>query len=160
MPYVGPRLHERINPRLGGFAARDIAGDAGDRWHFVTTQNTPVETGNLRTSWYLDPAIGANRRSFYGFPAYEVVVATDVDYAPYVEWDTRPHEIRPIPPNTRLHFFDRHGNEVFATRVSHPGTRGQHMMSIGAHVVETTLDEIGEPGLERFVAAVERHWGG
>lgn len=135
-----------------------IAADAADRWHTVTTENTPVETGNLRTSWYRDPPIGANKTVKYGFPAYEVIIATDVPYAPFVEWDTRPHEIRPIPPNRALRFTDRLGEEVVVARVWHPGTTGQHMLAIGAHVTESTLDGIARPGLHVFVGELEEGW--
>lgn len=158
MPYVGPRLADHIDTGAGDRFCRRTAADAGDHWHFVTAQNTPVATGNLRTSWYKDPPISSNKTRHMGFPAYEVIIATDVPYAPYVEWDTKPHEIRPKPPNKALRFRDAAGNEVFAARVQHPGTRGQHMLAIGAHMTEANLDSIALPAGELFVRELEEVW--
>jgi hypothetical protein len=50
---------------------------------------------------------------------------TDVDYAPFVEYDTRPHEIRARPGGALR--FPVGGMTVFAARVQHPGTKGHHM---------------------------------
>jgi len=48
-------------------------------------------------------------------------VGPTVSYAPYVEFGTKPHEIRPI--NARALRFEVGGRTVFAKTVWHPGTR-------------------------------------
>jgi phage gpG-like protein len=50
------------------------------------------------------------------------VVGTDVKYAPYVEFGTRPHIIRPKRAKV-LAFKDKHGRMIFARQVNHPGSK-------------------------------------
>lgn len=54
------------------------------------------------------------------------VVFTDVDYAPHVEFGTKPHVIR--PKNKKMLAFKVGGRMVFARQVFHPGTRAYNYM--------------------------------
>ena len=126
-----------------------MVDDAMEEWHFVTAQNTPVRTGNLRTSWYRWPPSGANRTRRYGFPAYVGYLRTQVDYAPHVEWNTRPHIITPRKAKA-LRFVAKDGTVVFTQKVNHPGTKGAHMLAIGAHVVDMGFEVLAEDGLRLF----------
>ena len=157
MPYLGPKIAEHIHTEAGFIAGHQLAEDAGKHWERVTTQNTPIETGNLRTSWYRVPPQGADRTRRYGYPAYRVNVRTDVDYAPYVEYDTRPHEIRPRRASA-LRFRARDGTIVYTQLVHHPGTKGQHMLAIGEHMTDVQEDVWAEDGLLLFRQLVEERF--
>lgn len=58
--------------------------------------------------------------------AHRGVVFTDVKYAPYVEFGTKPHVIR--PKNKKMLAFKVGGKMVFARKVNHPGTRAYNYM--------------------------------
>jgi len=75
----------------------------------------PYKTGTYRES------IGT-RLTPKGF-----VVWPNVEYAPFVEEDTRPHIIRPVRAQA-LRWFGVYGEPIFAQEVKHPGTEGQHVM--------------------------------
>lgn len=67
---------------------------------------------------------GDLRRSIVGRveSAERGVVSTDIPYAEYVEYGTRPHTI--TPKNGKyLAFKGRSGNMVFAKKINHPGSR-------------------------------------
>lgn len=59
---------------------------------------------------------------------------SDLYYAPFVEYGTRPHPIVAGPGRT-LHFWSG-GQSVFAKRVMHPGFFGKHMFLQGALAME------------------------
>jgi len=81
--------------------------------NFLLTEmevRAPVRSGELRRS--LGVRVEADR----------VIVGPDVPYASYVEFGTKPHEIRPKNPNGVL-VFSVNGQKVFAKVVHHPGTK-------------------------------------
>jgi hypothetical protein len=110
---------------------------------------TPARTpGTLKRSWKrgpVEPRVGGID------PGFEVKVDTHDPIAAYVEWDTRPHIIRPRTPGGRLRFRTwPTGELVYARVVHHPGTKGQHMMSFAAHAATLNFDHIVDEPL--------RHW--
>lgn len=156
MAYVGGRLasffhDEPVQPALARIAAR-----GGDRLVEWTVRNTPIGGrevagqggGNLRTSWYQQPVTRARRGPLTG---WESGVATDSDYAPHVEHGTglwgpehKKYLIEPKDPvRGWLHWIDpRTGEDVFAKRVWHPGSPGQHMVAIAVQMVEGEFDTL------------------
>ena len=58
--------------------------------------------------------------------AHKGVVFTDMKYAPYVEFGTKPHVIR--PKTKKMLAFRVGGKMVFARKVNHPGTRAYNYM--------------------------------
>lgn len=150
MPYVGGSLVSLFDeePQAATkLALRRMAEKAGDRMVDLTIANTPIDKGNLRSSWYQIPT---NKTHFAVWEAYESGVATNVSYAPYVEhgtglWGPR-HAKYPITAKGGgfLRWIDpKSGKEVFARRVMHPGSPGQHMIAIAAEVVEHEVDDGG-----------------
>jgi Bacteriophage HK97-gp10, putative tail-component len=133
-----------------------MANSGGDALHSRIAENTPVHTGNLRTSWYRVEAVGLGDR-------YESWVRTEVDYAPYVNYGTglwgpehRKYEIKPIPPNQTLSWFDPgSGGRVYARSVWHSGSPPAHMVESGAAKVEAEIGMILDPDLQLFKAEME-----
>lgn len=96
---------------------------------FVTLlANTPVKTGNLRSSF---------QKLVSGLTARIVSTAS---YVMAVEKGTRPHII--LPRNARaLHFFIG-GQEVFAKSVKHPGSRGRFFIARTKEIVSADTPNI------------------
>ena len=83
--------------------------------NFILTEmevRVPVDTGELRRSLAIR------------VEGDKVIIGPNVPYAPYVEFGTRPHEIRPKSPGGTL-AFTVNGKPVFAKVVNHPGTKAQ-----------------------------------
>lgn len=139
----------------------------GSRMVDFTIINTPVDTRNLRTSWYQKPVTIAFASR--GSIAYESGVATDVDYGPEVEHGTglfgphhRKYRIRAKGSAAGGADFLRFvigGKVIFAKEVWHPGSPGAHMVAISASMVEAQFDQIMRPVLAEWVRAQERGHG-
>ena len=159
--YYGPDLSKIADPTPVREAMRRMADRGGDALHEWIGQFTPIRTGNLATSWYREPT----ERKLHGTSeALESRVATDVDYAPYVNYGTglygpehRKYLIEPHPPKTLLRWIDpATGQPMYAKRVWHPGSPGNYMIEKGVVWVESTLQEIETPELERWKVDTER----
>lgn len=98
----------------------------------------PVKTGNLRGS--LGIKVLSDR----------VVIGPDTTqapYAPYVEFGTQPHEIKPKKAGGVL-AFKMNGKMVFARKVNHPGTRAQPYV---IPAFEAWVDSLGTMAAEANV---------
>ena len=153
--YTGPDLAQIADPEPAQRAMNRMATTGGDRMHAMIAELTPVDTGNLATSWTRMPT----RYEMHGPErAWVSRVRTEVDYAPYVEHGTglwgpehRKYLIVPKKPGGFLSWVDpRTGRRVFARQVWHPGSPGAHMVSRGVALVHGLLREIMDPELERF----------
>lgn len=149
--YVGGSLRsffDKEPQNATKLACRRMAEKAGDRMVTLTVENTPIDSGNLRTSWYQIPTQKVKSLLAPQDGAYRSGVATDVKYAPDVEFGTGlwgpSHAKYPITPKKAggwLRWLDpASGHEVFARRVMHPGSPGQHMVAIAANVTEHEAD--------------------
>jgi hypothetical protein len=133
-----------------------MADSGGDALHHRITENTPIKTGNLRSSFYRLPTEHIESR-------YESHVRTEVDYAPYVNYGTglwgpehRKYLIEPIAPKRALSWIDPvGGNRVYAGHVWHPGSPGAHMIENGAAKVEAEVNEILAGDLQTFKIEME-----
>jgi hypothetical protein len=148
MPYVGgslTTLFDETAQMKTRNLAKTLAHKGGRRMETLARANTPVRTGELRASWYRTPVVEID--ALLG-RAYRVTVANDTDYAAWVENGTgiygpehRPYVIVPKDPMGTLAWRDpKTGKMIFAKRVLHPGSPGNHMLAIAAHVVEYELD--------------------
>lgn len=77
----------------------------------------PVDTGRLRSSV-------RNTVSSSGDPVG--TISTNVEYAPHVEFGTRPHKIR--AKNGGALKFRWHGRTVYLKSVNHPGTQAKSFL--------------------------------
>lgn len=75
--------------------------------------------GKLKTSITTTPVAAAN-------DTYRGAVFSDVEYAPFVEYGTAPHEIRATNAQAL-----RLADGRFFAKVDHPGYRGAHMFRRG-----------------------------
>lgn len=76
-----------------------------------------------------------------------------VPHASILDGGSRPHEIRPRPPNTVLRFIGRDGSTVFARKVNHPGTKPYGYMGAGALKAERVLEREARIGAKEAEAA-------
>lgn len=157
MPWItnGAPLDERINVDAAGEACARIARAGGQAMHEHTVRNTPVGDGKRRPPGTLRESIErgpvVRTLTITGHSAYSVKVSTDDPIAPYVEWNTRPHNIpgafgRPYPFGIGGRFKG----------LFHPGTTGQHMFAIGAHMAADLAPSLARPVQQAFAQEVIR----
>lgn len=162
MGYKGGSLTSLFGPvaqEATAVAARRMAERGGDKMVDVAVANTPIDSGNLRTSWYQLPT---TKGMYRGAPSYTSGVATDVPYAPYVEHGTglfgpkkAKYVIRPKNPGGMLSWVGP-GGRVFAHEVMHPGSPGQHMVAIAGEVAEDVADDaLYPPILDEWRQTIE-----
>lgn len=89
---------------------------------YTLRDEAPVYSGPdpRRAGGGLRDSITSKQRAHYGGGI--TLEFTAVDYAKYVIYDTRPHEIWPVQAKC-LAFYDADGQLVFRPHVSHPGTK-------------------------------------
>lgn len=158
--YIGPDLPAAFRREPLDRALYRMADKGGDRLHEFIVAFTPIKTGNLATSWYRKPVAVRYTGSS---PEFTSTVATDVDYAPYVNYGTglwgpehRKYLIEPHPPNEYLTWIDPlTGRRVYARRVWHPGSEGHYMIENAGSVVHAGLNEMMLPELERYKREAE-----
>lgn len=132
-------------------ASRRMAQTGTQELHDEARDRTPVNAdpqphskrapGTMKRSWrVIDAHPTAN-----GFAGEAV---NDDRAAEFVEWDTRPHVIRPKTARSLRWYED--GVPVFAAEVHHPGTQGVHMMRDAAAVIDANFDRILAADVERW----------
>ncbi len=84
---------------------------SGGRLAEIMRERAPVRTGRLRQSIVVR------------LEKDKVAVGPTVPYAPYVEYGTKPHIIRPV--HAKALAFEVEGTLVFAKLVHHPGFAGR-----------------------------------
>jgi hypothetical protein len=67
------------------------------------------------------------------------------------------YEIRPKNPDGWLSWIDQAtGERIFAKRVMHPGSPGQHMFAIGAHLTEHEFHVFADRIVQAWTRQQER----
>lgn len=120
--------------RAGPEAARRTAELLAKEALEAVRKGAPVDKGNLRDRWHIEPS---------GELAYRLV--NSAEYAEAVSKGTKPHTIM---PRGRVLAFRVGGDMVFAAFVDHPGTTANPY-------VEDALDGVGsriEPGVQSILA--------
>jgi Bacteriophage HK97-gp10, putative tail-component len=159
--YYGGKLAPWFDTSPNRRACERMADKGGERMTTLVKQNTPVHFGTLRAS--ITQKLTVVRPTPRGL-AYESGAETEIEYAPYVEHGTglygprhAKYEIRPKNPDGWLRWIDRvTGEPVFAKRVMHPGSPGNHMFAIGAALTEHEFEQFAELILTRWSVEVER----
>jgi HK97 gp10 family phage protein len=101
---------------------------AADYAYALMSAKAPVRSGRL---------LGSIREQVRGL---EATVGPTVPYAIYVEYGTRPHEIRPVFASVLR--FKIEGKIVFTPIVHHPGTRAQPFVHETAEVTKQKIPEL------------------
>lgn len=179
MPFLASRPLERmLDPTAVPKAGRAMTRKAGRTLRHDTAALTPVhvpEPGadpRLRKPGTLKRSIKAEAVRAHvgatGAKGWRVRVFTDDPIAPYVEWSTRPHVIRPRADRAPASVtatgrargtrqdgraalrFVVGGRVVYAKVVHHPGTRGEHMFARAAAILDVNVHRMFSPELEQF----------
>lgn len=132
-----------------------MCNTGGDALHGRIVENTPVRTGNLRTSWYRTPAVEEGQH-------YRSYVRTEVDYAPFVNYGTglygpkhTKYLIEPVKAKMLSWIDPKSAQRVYAHRVWHPGSEGAFMIEYGAAKTEAELQMVLARDLELFKREME-----
>jgi hypothetical protein len=163
--------HERATRRTG----ERIAEAGVDHLERSIRRRTPIDTNPYRHR--PDRPRGSLKRSVHrlvgvrfvlrgGRESWEGEVVSFDPVARLVEFDTPPHTIR-ARDGGKLHFQSRDGwtdtdgvfhppgTWVTIEEVHHPGTKGQHMFSLGALDTEAQIDDYAREPLGRWKRDVE-----
>ena len=111
---VCDELIETRKQTLKGF--REAVGDTADDMKRDILRNIPYKTGALKNSIEIN----------YNKQGQEVVIQATAKHAPYVEYGTRAHTIR--PRNKKVLAFNGASGMCFAKKVNHPGTKARPFM--------------------------------
>lgn len=164
MPYRGVKLARLFEgaEEWASETTRAYAERGAEVMRDRTREHTPVETGELRESWYL--TVARKTASLAG-PAWEAGTATDVEYAPYVEYGTglwgpkhAKYPIRPKDPAGWLHWVGKDGEDHFAKLVMHPGSPGQGMLAKGMRDTYVESSVFGPAVLEARMQLMAARW--
>jgi len=110
---------------------------AADYAYALMSAKAPVRSGRL---------LGSIREQVRGL---EATVGPTVPYAIYVEYGTRPHEIRPVYASVLR--FKIEGKVVFTPIVHHPGTRAQPFMRETAEATRLKIPELWKEVFEEEI---------
>lgn len=115
--------------------------------NFLATEmeiRVPVDSGELRAS--ISVRVESDK----------VIVGPTAPYASYVEFGTKPHEIRPKNPDGALR-FKVNGEYVYAKVVNHPGTKAQPFVQPAFDAWVATLGtEVAQGNVDVFTKEATR----
>src|ERR1039458_10271716 len=116
-----------------------IVGSQAIMAKFTNASTVPIRTGYLSQNWGWD--VGNLQARWYPKAAY----------APYVEFGTAPHEIRPV--NKRVLANAKTG-EIFGTLVHHPGTKANPFMERIVAAAQPAIDTIFGQALDMITGQI------
>lgn len=99
---------------------------------------TPVKTGALRASLFgrvVDQT--------------KIEIGATALHGVYVEYGTRPHEIRPV--RAKFLRFEIGGKVIYTKLVRHPGTRAQPFVRPAAKLIRSLIPELMWREIKRFL---------
>ncbi len=147
-------LLEKADPKLLAEPLRKLFTDASLRLERRAAQLTPKDTGILASK--ITHRIDTSPVPMWG-QAY-----TNVKYAPYVEFDTRPHwpPIKQFTGKTEaLDIWARHHHIsafVVARAIARRGTKGHHMFERAADELRSTIQNMANWTAREIEATWER----
>ena len=106
---------------------------------FTNASTVPIRTGYLSQNWAFE--VGNLQARWY----------PKANYAPYVEFGTAPHEIRPV--NKRVLANVKTG-EIFGTVVHHPGTKANPFMERIVAAAQPAVDALFGQALDKITGAI------
>ena len=143
-------LKDRVVPIIARKLADSVEDKAkryspvGVRWVPPGAKNkVPTASGKLKNSWK-KKRVGRWIRNNYAWSVW-----TDVEYAPYVEYGTSPHVIRPRKPGGTLVYYTASGKNM-SKQVMHPGTKPVYMLSRAVNETKAAAVFIAKPILQSW----------
>jgi hypothetical protein len=112
---------------------------------FTTAATVPVRTGYLVNNWGFD--IGQLQARWY----------PRASYAPFVEFGTAPHIIRPV--NKRV-LANANTGQIFGTLVHHPGTKANDFLGRIVAAAQPDITALFGQALEQVTAAIAEESNG
>jgi len=106
---------------------------------FTTGATVPIKTGYLVQNWGFD--IGTLIARWY----------PKASYAPYVEFGTKAHEIRPVKARV---LANKETGQFFGTLVHHPGTKANPFMERIVASAQPEIDMLFGQALEKIIAQI------
>lgn len=106
---------------------------------FTTAATVPVKTGYLVNNWRFD--IGQLLARWYPLASY----------APYVEFGTAPHLIRPV--NKRV-LANAETGQIFGTLVHHPGTKPNDFLGRIIAAAQPDINELFVQAMQQVTEAI------
>jgi hypothetical protein len=106
---------------------------------FTTAATVPIRTGYLVQNWAFE--VGNLMARWY----------PKASYAPYVEFGTAPHEIRPV--NARV-LANAQTGEIYGTLVHHPGTKANPFMERIVSSAQPDIDTLFGQALDQVTQAI------
>lgn len=143
-------LHKKVIPRIAKDMAEALKNEIkrrtphGVRW---SPPGAPFAVATQTST--LHDSIDKERRGKWSTGHYRWVVSTDIEYAPYVEYGTKPHLIRPHNPDDSLVYYTK-GNQTGSKVVHHPGTRPVLMFSRSVPAMRSRVRYIASPHLNKW----------
>lgn len=182
MPWVCAKpLDTMLDEDAPGRACERICDAAGDRLLATTKRLTPIDRSPFRDK--PTRPRGTARESLERTPVrrggnqgrrYTTVVQTFDPAFPYIEFNTRPHVIRPradrrpasvvatgrprgtVKDGRAALTWRGPGGRVFAREVHHPGTQGQHPFARAALQLTGTVGQVASEPMRRFKSELAR----
>lgn len=110
-------IHNHVSNRV-----REVVGEAVSQFRADVLTEQERGTGLRRRHGVLYG--GTKTETRWGSRGVTVTASNDVPYAPFLEFGTRPHVIRPKSPGGFLRFFwTKTGKWMALRKVNHPGNR-------------------------------------
>ena len=106
---------------------------------FTNASTVPIRTGYLVQNWGFD--IGNLQARWY----------PKAVYAPYVEFGTAPHEIKPV--NARV-LANKKTGEFFGTLVHHPGTKANPFLERIISSAQPEIDTLFGQALDKITGQI------
>jgi hypothetical protein len=106
---------------------------------FTTAATVPVKTGYLVQNWGFD--IGQFQARWY----------PKASYAPYVEFGTKPHIIRPVKARV---LANKATGQIFGTLVHHPGTKANPFLERIILAAQPDIDTLFGQALTKVTTAI------
>lgn len=132
----------RVGRRRWPGMMEQFAQDVSEEMVINIREHTPIDTMRLYNSIRPFPVRKIAPNVWTGG------AHTNVQYASFVEDDTRPHRI--TARRAPMLVFWKNGRKIITKSVWHPGTSGYHMFARGSDDTEAMLDNMMEQRLHRF----------
>ena len=106
-------------------AINELTTKTGTAIQETAVLNAPYKTGVYRNNIIYDGAY---------------TITANADYSADIEYGTNAHEIRAV--NAKALHFQQNGQDVFAKKVNHPGTKPNPVMRNSARAVQKQIPEL------------------